>query len=174
MKSSVITDLVQIKRLGDAARSDNERLRQHMKRHNFHEKRFRRIVEDIENDIDCQTCANCCRKSTVRLNERDIERLAKALRIKPTQVIKDYTLPTGDEGLIIRRDDEHGCVFLDGTLCSIYNARPDICRDYPHLVHGPGSLLARMWHMPERASICPIVYNSLESFKNELGFSKRV
>lgn len=170
----MITDLVQIKRLGDAARADNERLRQHMKRHNFHEKQFRRIVEDIEAATDCQTCANCCRKSTVRLSDRDIERLSKALKIKPARVVADYTMPTEDEGLILRRDDEKGCVFLDGTFCLVYDARPDICRDYPHLVHGPGSLLARMWHMPERASVCPIVYNSLESFKDELKFSRRV
>ncbi len=169
----MLTDLVQIKRQGDAARPDNERLRPYMKRHNYHEKKFRRIAEEIEAAIDCQTCANCCRKSTVRLSERDIERLAKALKLKPSRVIADYTQPGGDEDRILRRDDEHGCVFLDGNLCLIYESRPDICRDYPHLVHGPGSLLARMWHMPERASVCPIVYNSLEAFKDELGFSRR-
>jgi Fe-S-cluster containining protein len=170
----LITDLVQIKRLGEAARADNERLRQHMKRHNFHERRFRRIAEDFESAIDCQTCANCCRKSTVRLTERDLERLEKALKLKRDRVIADYTLPSEDEGLILRRDEEQGCVFLDGHLCLIYEARPDICRDYPHLVHGPGSLLSRMWHMPERAAVCPIVYNTLESWKDELGFERRV
>lgn len=169
----MVTDLVQIKRLGDAARPANERLRQHMKRHSFHEKRFRRIAEEFEERIDCQACANCCRRSTVRLNDRDISRLAKALRLKESRVIEDYTTPSEDEGLILRRDDEHGCVFLDGRLCSIYEARPDICRDYPHLVHGPGSLLARMWHMPERAAVCPIVYNTLEAYKEELGLASR-
>lgn len=145
-----------------------------MKRHNFHERRFRRIAEEFEAEADCQSCANCCRKSTVRLTERDLERLEKALRLKRDRVISDYTLPSGEEGLILRRDDERGCVFLDGNFCLIYEARPDICRDYPHLIHGPGSLLSRMWHMPERASVCPIVYNTLESWKDELGFERRV
>lgn len=169
----MITDLVQIKRLGEAARAANEKLRQHMRRHSYHEKKFRRIAEEFEAAIDCQTCANCCRRSTVRLSERDIARLAKELRIKPARVIADYASPSGEETLILKRDDERGCVFLDGNLCSVYDARPDICRDYPHLVHGPGSLLARMWHMPERATVCPIVYNTLESYKEDLGLSKR-
>jgi len=165
----MITDLVQIRRLGEAARPGNERLRQHMKRRSFHEKRFRRIAEEIEEAIDCRVCANCCRKSTVRLSDRDIQRLSKALRVKEARVIEDYTMPSEDEGLILRRDDQSGCIFLSGHDCTIYEDRPDICRDYPHLVHGPGSLLARMWHMPDRAAVCPIVYNTLEAYKADLG-----
>jgi Fe-S-cluster containining protein len=165
----MITDLVQIRRLGEAARPGNERLRQHMKRRSFHEKRFRRIAEEIEAAIDCRVCANCCRKSTVRLSDRDIQRLSKALRVKEARVIEDYTMPSEDEGLILRRDDQNGCIFLSGQDCTIYEDRPDICRDYPHLVHGPGSLLARMWHMPDRATVCPIVYNTLEAYKTDLG-----
>jgi hypothetical protein len=29
-----------------------------------------------------------------------------------------------------------------------------------------------MWHMPDRAVYCPIVFNSLEQFKTETGFRK--
>jgi hypothetical protein len=29
-----------------------------------------------------------------------------------------------------------------------------------------------MWHMPDRAVYCPIVYNTLEEFKRETGFKK--
>jgi hypothetical protein len=29
-----------------------------------------------------------------------------------------------------------------------------------------------MWHMPDRAVYCPIVFNSLEQFKVETGFKK--
>jgi Fe-S-cluster containining protein len=169
----VITDLVQIRRLGATAKPSNEKLRQHMKRHGFHQLRFRRIAEDFEAQIDCRTCANCCRRSTVRLNDRDIERLAKALKRKPRQVIEEYAMPSEDEGLILRRTEESGCVFLDGNDCLVYEARPDICRDYPHLVHGPGSLVSRMWHMPDRAAVCPIVYNTLEAYKEELGVPTR-
>ena len=163
---------MQIRLLGTAAQRENEQLRRHMKRHGFHSLRFRRLAENLEAAIDCRTCANCCRQSTVRLTERDLERLSKALKRSRSQVIAAYTQPSADEGLILKRDPKSGCVFLDGTACGIYPHRPDICRDYPHLVHGPGSLLSRMWHMPARAAVCPIVYNSLEAFKEELGLKR--
>jgi hypothetical protein len=40
------------------------------------------------------------------------------------------------------------------------------------LVRGGGSFASRMWQLVDRAAYCPIVYNSLEAFKEELGFSK--
>jgi hypothetical protein len=57
----VVTDLIQIKRLGEKKQVENERFRRYLKRHNFPELRFRRIAEDIENQTDCRACANCCK-----------------------------------------------------------------------------------------------------------------
>ena len=65
----------------------------------------------------------------------------------------------------ILRRRETGCIFLDGNDCTIYDARPDTCRDFPHLMRGAGSFESRMWQMPDRATYCPIVYNALEAFK---------
>ena len=36
-------------------------------------------------------------------------------------------------------------IFLDGNDCTIYEARPDTCRDFPHLIRGAGSFESRMW-----------------------------
>ena len=55
MKRPMVTDLVQIRRLGEQKRSENERLRRHMKSHNFVERRLRIVAGGIENEIDCQT-----------------------------------------------------------------------------------------------------------------------
>jgi hypothetical protein len=40
---------------------------------------------------------------------------------------------------------------------------------FPHLTHGAGSLVSRLWEMPDRACYCPIVYNTLEAWKTDLG-----
>ena len=73
----MLTDLVQIRRFGEQKRAENERFRKHLKRHAFAERRIRKITENVEEDIDCLACANCCRVATVRLSERDVVRLAK-------------------------------------------------------------------------------------------------
>ena len=166
----MITDLVQIRRQGEHKREENERLRKHMKRHAFVERKLRHIALNIEERIDCKECANCCRVATTKLNERDVLKLAKFLRIKPAQFLNDYCQESEEEGVVLKRSKETGCVFLDGKLCTVYEARPATCEDFPHLVRGAGSLLSRMWEMPDRATYCPIVFNALEAFKPEVKF----
>lgn len=167
----MVTDLVQIKRNGEKQREENQRFRAWLKRHNFVERRFKAIAEETEASIDCTVCANCCRVATTQISERDEERLARHLGMKNGEFLRTYTIQTHEEGRVLKRN-ENGCVFLDGTLCSVYDARPDTCRLFPHLVKGNGSILSRMWHMPDRAVYCPIVFNTLEQFKAETGFKK--
>lgn len=167
----VVTDLVQIKRNGEKQREENQAFRSWLKRHDFVERRFKAVAEQVEESIDCTACANCCRVATTQISERDIERLARYLGMRNDELLKTYTVQTVDEGRILKRN-ENGCVFLDGTLCSVYDARPDTCRLFPHLIKGNGSILSRMWHMPDRAVYCPIVFNTLEQFKAETGFKR--
>jgi Fe-S-cluster containining protein len=165
----MLTDLVQIRRIGEQKRDENERFRKHLKRHNFVERKFRKIAQDIEEQIDCTICANCCREATVKLAERDVDKLARFLRIKPSQFLRDYAQETEDEGIILKRIST-GCIFLDGTMCSVYEARPHNCENFPHLLRGEGSLVSRMWEFKDRACYCPIVFNTLEAFKIEAKF----
>jgi len=167
----MLTDLVQIRRLGERKLDENKRLRQHLKRHNFVERRLKRLAEEVEDEIDCLSCANCCRVATTKITERDVDKLAHFLRISRGRFLSEYTIKSEEEGLILKRT-ETGCVFLSGNECTVYEARPHTCEDFPHLVRGAGSFLSRMWEMPDRATYCPIVYNSLEAFKDEIGFNR--
>jgi uncharacterized protein len=166
----VITDLVQISRLGEKKRPENEKFRRYLKSHEFVERQFRKIAQEVEDRIDCTQCANCCRVATVQLKERDVEKLAKYFRITPHQFRAEYTTVDPEEGLILKRTQESGCVFLSGNECTVYDVRPDTCENFPHLVRGAGSITSRMWQFIDRATYCPIVYNSLEEFKQTTGF----
>jgi uncharacterized protein len=168
----VITDLVQIRTLGEKKRDENFRFRRFMKSRDHSDRVLRRIAEGIEQQIDCTACANCCKTSTTEVSERDIDRLARHLRISREQFLADYTMLDEDGALSLRFTPEAGCVFLEGNLCSVYDARPDICQRYPHLVRGNGSIASRMWTFVDRAAVCPIVYNTLEAFKAEMRFRR--
>ena len=167
----MIHDLVQIRRLGEQKRPENERFRKHLKVHDYPERKFRKMAEDIEAEIDCTICANCCRQASVQVFERDVEKLARYLRLKPAHFEKDYT-QKGEEGLDLKRKEDGSCIFLDGNDCTVYDARPGICSDFPHLVRGKGTINFRMWQFIDRACYCPIVYNALEAYKDEVGFRK--
>ena len=168
----MITDLVQIRTLGEKKRDENLRFRRHMKTHTHADRVLRRIAENIEDQIDCLQCGNCCKVATAVLSDRDVERLSRYLRLPRERFLADYTMQSAEEGLILRRTREAGCIFLDGTTCTVYDARPDTCQRFPHVVRGAGSIASRMWQFVDRATYCPIVYNSLEAFKEELRFKK--
>jgi uncharacterized protein len=171
----MITDLVQIRLLGEKKREENSRFRRFLKSrdHRDHSDRMlRRMAEEIQDQIDCTQCANCCRVATTTVSERDISRLARYLRISESKFIGEYASESDEEGRILRRSEATGCVFLSGNYCTVYDARPDTCQRFPHLVRGNGSIASRMWQFIDRATYCPIVYNSLEAFKQELRFTK--
>ncbi|HEU0119297.1 MAG TPA: YkgJ family cysteine cluster protein [Bryobacteraceae bacterium] len=173
MSRPIVTDLVQIKRLGEQKLEENKRLRQHMSRHTYVERKLKAVAQKVEAAVDCQQCANCCRTATARLVDRDIDKVAKAAGMKRDRFLRDCTEMTEDEGRILKRD-ANGCIFLNGNDCLVYEGRPASCEDFPHLVRGPGSLMHRMWVMPERATYCPITYNTLEEWKEEVGFQRVV
>jgi Fe-S-cluster containining protein len=168
----VNVDLVQIRQLGEKKRDENLRFRRFMKSRDHSDRILRRIAEDIEEQIDCTTCANCCRVATARVTERDAERLSRYLRISPAQFLAQYTEENEEEGRVLLRTAEAGCVFLEGNTCTVYEARPDACQRFPHVVRGAGSIASRMWQFVDRATYCPIVYHSLEAFKQELRFHR--
>jgi hypothetical protein len=143
-----------------------------MKAHDHSDRILRRIAEEIQEQVDCTECGNCCKVATAVVTERDAARLARHLRISPAQFLAEYTVEDEGEGRILRRTEEAGCVFLEGTRCSVYDFRPDACQRFPHVVRGAGSIASRMWQFIDRACYCPIVYNSLEAFKKELRFRR--
>jgi Fe-S-cluster containining protein len=160
----VITDLVQIRRLGEKKRDENGRFRKYMKSRVFVERQFRKAADEVHDEIDCRQCAECCRVTEVPLAERDIQKLAHFLGLSDKSFLEKHT--ARDEGgeLILRRNAP-GCEFLRGNDCMVYEARPGNCERFPHLLRGSGSLESRMWDLVDRATYCPIVYNWMEKVK---------
>lgn len=165
----MVTDLVQIRRLGEKNRAGNLRFRKWIKSHNFVERQFRRAAEEVHAAIDCRQCAECCRVTEVQLAGRDIEHLARFLGISEKRFESEYT-SLDEDGAVILRRNERGCVFLDGNNCTVYDVRPGNCERFPHLLRGSGSIESRMWDFVDRATYCPIVFNWLEKVKTLTNF----
>jgi Fe-S-cluster containining protein len=160
----MLTDLVQIRRLGEKNRPENLRFRRWIKSHNFVERQFRHAAEDVHAAIDCRQCAECCRVPEVQLAERDVEHLARFLGVPAKKFVEQYT-SVDEDGAMILQKREGACVFLEGNDCTVYEARPGNCERFPHLLRGAGSLESRMWAFADRATYCPIVFNWFEKVK---------
>jgi len=168
----MLTDLVQIRRLEQQQRGENAKFRAYLRNHRHSDRRLRRFGEQIEAEIDCTACANCCRVTEVGITEKDIEKLAKFVGTSELEFVDQFTALDGSGARILKRN-EGGCVFLEGNLCSVYEARPVNCANFPHVVRGSGSISSRMWEFLDRVGYCPIVYNWMEVVKQDIGFRQQ-
>jgi Fe-S-cluster containining protein len=91
---------------------------------------FHQLHDDVFDEIDCLTCANCCKTTSPIFYQTDIERVAKALRMKPGDFVEHYLRVDEDNDYVLKSSP---CPFLDAdNYCSVYESRPKACREYPH------------------------------------------
>jgi len=89
--------------------------------------------------FDCSKCPGyCCTYSDIEITRSDIERLAKHFGLSYAQAERRYTKPDakGKARLLRHRLDTifySACMFFDQKKrrCTVYEARPRVCRTYP-------------------------------------------
>ena len=87
----------------------------------------------------CERCpAYCCSYARIRVNVRDLRRLARHFGLSVEAVRRRYVKRGDDPGeqVLRHRKDQHygtACRFLhpETRRCTVYEARPEICRHYP-------------------------------------------
>lgn len=87
---------------------------------------------------DCTKCpAYCCSiYERVIVSQSDIRRLARHFGVTVKEAERRFTKANGKERILRRQKDPimgSACRFLDTDTrgCTIYEGRPQICRDYP-------------------------------------------
>jgi len=112
----------------------------------------------ISKRTDCLACGNCCRSLGPRITNKDLEKMAKALRIKPSDIIDKYLRIDEDDDMVFK---SMPCPFLgDDNYCAIYESRPKACREYPHTDR---KRFYQVYNLSiKNAYTCPIVYQVLE------------
>ncbi len=122
------------------------------------------LHEQAFQEIDCLTCANCCRTTSPIITDRDIDRMAKALRRKPGDLIQEFMRLDEDGDYVFRSAP---CPFLQSdNCCSIYEDRPNACRTYPHTDRKKFHQLADLTY--KNSFICPAVQRILEQLEEKL------
>lgn len=167
----MVTDLAEVCRLGTAKAKENVAFRRYLSARHCPDTPFQIIASEVQQHIDCTTCANCCRHSVVSVTKNDIEDIAAYLDTTPEAAASLYTVADSDApALRVLRNSGDACVFLDGNLCMIYEARPKTCREFPHVAIGCHTLGSRRASIDRWATLCPIVFNALEEYKHVVGF----
>ena len=160
-------DLENLTRLAKEAKQENIKYFKRLKKRT--PKRLDLVMQEIHNDeferTDCLTCANCCKTTSPMFTYKDIERIAKHLKMK----VADFTA----QYLKIDEDDFHvlksaPCPFLDenDNSCFIYDVRPKACSEYPHTNRKKFIQLANI--TVKNTEVCPATYRMIEELKKRL------
>lgn len=120
--------------------------------------------DEVFDEVDCLTCANCCKTTGPLFTDNDIARIAKHFRMKPSDFIDDYLRIDEDNDYVLKQVP---CHFLGAdNYCSIYDVRPKACREYPHTdrrkIYQIGTLTVK------NTAICPAAFKMVEKMKSKL------
>lgn len=113
---------------------------------------------------DCLQCANCCKTTGPLFTDADIRRIARHLRMKPSEFTATY-LRQDEEGDLVLQ--ELPCPFLGAdNYCGIYQVRPRACREYPHTDRRK---FHQIHHLTlKNVAICPAAFRIVEDLKRRL------
>lgn len=122
---------------------------------------FHRLHEEVFREIDCLACANCCKTTSPIFYPTDIERVSKALRMKPGDFITKYLRVDKDNDFVVQSAP---CPFLDDqNYCKVYDDRPKACREYPHTNR---KKMVQILDLTARnTQVCPAVFEMVERLK---------
>lgn len=113
---------------------------------------------------NCLTCANCCKTTSPIFYQHDIERAAKALKMKPGDFIQKYLFMDEEGDFVLKQSP---CAFLNSdNTCHIYEDRPAACREYPHTNRKKMQQILDITF--QNTLVCPAVLEIVEEVKIKL------
>ncbi len=127
------------------------------------DKQFHSLHDKYMELIDCLDCGNCCKSISPAVKDTDIVRLSKYLKIKQSDIVEKYFLLDEDGDYVFRNQP---CPFLgEDNYCSVYDARPKACREYPHTDRVKMQQILDITY--KNISVCPIVYEIVKELREE-------
>ncbi len=146
-----------------AQRKSNKRFFQRLKK--VKEKKldaqFRDVHSTAFEEIDCLSCANCCKTTSPIFRDIDIQRLSKRLRMTPADFVERYLQLDHENDYVLKSSP---CTFLqEDNKCSVYEDRPLACREYPHTDRKKMHQVLNLTR--KNTEICPAVSRMVEQLK---------
>lgn len=122
------------------------------------------VHEEVFEETDCLQCANCCKTTGPLYTEKDIERIAKHLKMKPSDFEAKFLRTDEDNDKVLQTLP---CWFLnEDNTCSIYEVRPKACREYPHTDRKKIYQINHL--MIKNTIICPAAFSFVEKMMERI------
>lgn len=125
------------------------------------DKKIHQLHEEVFACTNCLECANCCTTTGPLFTDKDIGRISKHLKIKPSEFTEKYLKVDEEKDFVLQQVP---CTFLeDDNRCSIYKVRPKACLEYPHTNRRKQYQILKLTQ--KNIAICPAVYRIVEKLK---------
>ena len=122
------------------------------------------LHQEVFNEMDCLSCANCCKTTVPLFVPSDIKRISKLLQMRPVDFESKYLRIDEDGDKVLQFVP---CPFLGAdNYCSIYEDRPKACREFPHTNRAKFHQLTEI--TSKNIAVCPAVFAMLERLKAAL------
>ena len=115
-------------------------------------------------DVDCTTCANCCKTMTPTFRGADINRISAHLGMTPKAFKDKWLFKEEDSGDWVNVTQP--CQFLIDDKCSIYEVRPKDCAEFPHHYKRPFDLYNDTF--VQNLHRCPATFTLVERLKKRV------
>jgi Fe-S-cluster containining protein len=118
--------------------------------------------EEVFEEIDCLSCANCCKTTSPIFRDIDIERLSKRLKLTSSEFIENYLKMDHESDYVLKSSP---CTFLqDDNKCSVYEDRPLACKEYPHTNRKKMHQILNL--TLKNTEVCPAVAQIFENLRS--------
>jgi Fe-S-cluster containining protein len=127
------------------------------------DQQFHQAHEEVFENFDCLTCANCCKTTSPIWNETDIQRVSKLLKLKVSDFLDKYLQKDSDGDWVFQSAP---CPFLDAdNYCQIYHDRPRACKEYPHTDRK--NMMGILGLTAKNVLICPAVAQIMDKLERK-------
>jgi Fe-S-cluster containining protein len=117
------------------------------------------LEAEVWNEVDCLSCANCCKKMTPTFTEKDLKRISAHFNQTVEEFKKKWLKKerNGDWVNVLQP-----CQFLDlkTNMCGIYAIRPEDCAGFPHLSKKKWNEYAHVHK--QNIEYCPATFKMVE------------
>ncbi|MBK7764058.1 MAG: YkgJ family cysteine cluster protein [Bacteroidetes bacterium] len=88
-------------------------------------------------EVECLSCANCCKVMTPTFTKADLKRISKHFRMSEKDFYNKWLETDKKNGDKVNRIQPCQFLNVEDNKCSIYEIRPEDCAKFPHFKRKP-------------------------------------
>ena len=118
------------------------------------------IDAEVWKEVDCLSCANCCKSMSPTFTATDIKRIAAHFSITPKEFKEKWLEYDAKDKDWVNVSQPCQFLNLSTNMCAIYEVRPSDCAGFPHLKK---KKFVEYLHVhKQNISYCPATFKMVE------------